>query len=282
MVETGSPYKNICNYSVRDGYADPRHKNLRSGGSGKPAKRNKLPGPGAVAMVRIWVYIFVVNPRRRNAMKKNLFFLLFVFSINFTHAGIIDKLEEKDISKKLNFYDQGYMQDYMFSVYAEGDDLVVDIFTDTSSGASIMAYKINDGSAKIIIKYRTQDTVQVYRSKKYTFIDINYYYLIELEETDGKIESYCNRIDEINLNGFTINDAVAFKTTAARFGPAVTWRESVQLEEGTAVKVTAVEKEGTDDYNTCDHWYKIRVNKETHWVYGFYIDFNNRIKYKNK
>jgi hypothetical protein len=143
-----------------------------------------------------------------------------------------------------------------------------------------MAYKINSDNIKIIVKYRTWDWVEAYKSKNSMTININYYYLVELEEIDGKIESYCNRIDEINLNGFIINNAVVFETINARLGPDITWNESLELKEGSHINVLTVEKEGVDAYNKYDHWYKIIVNEKVHWVFGFFIDFDKKINIK--
>jgi hypothetical protein len=175
------------------------------------------------------------------------------------------------------FYDHSFWDDYMFSIYADGDNLAVGIFTDTSSGVSIMAYKINSDNIKIIVKYRTWDWARAYKSGNSMTMAINYYYSIELEEIDGKIESYCNRIDEINLNGFIINNAVVFETINARLGPDITWNESLELKEGDHIKVAAVEKDAVNAYNKYDHWYKIIVNEEVHWVFGFFIDFDKKI-----
>jgi hypothetical protein len=170
----------------------------------------------------------------------------------------------------------------MFSLYADEENLAVGIFSDTSNSVSIMAYKVNGNSIKIIIKYRTWDWVQAYKSKYSITIDINYYYLVELEETDGKIESYCNRIDEINLNGFTINNAVVFKTINARFGPDIDWNESIELKEGNHINVLFIEKDGVNAYEKYDHWYKIIVNGKAHWVFGFFIDFDEKINILRK
>jgi hypothetical protein len=211
-------------------------------------------------------------------MKRTAFFIVFIFSIAALYADILTKLPGITASNSIPFYDHSFFDDYMFSIYADGDNLTVGIFTDTSSSVSIMAYKINSDNVKIIVKYRTWDRARAYKSGNSMTININYYYLIELEETDGKIESYCNRIDEINLNGFIINNAVVFETINARLGPDTTWNESIELKEGDRIKVLTVEKDGTDAYNKYDHWYKIIVNEEVHWVFGFFIDFDAHAK----
>jgi hypothetical protein len=200
-----------------------------------------------------------------------------MFSIAVLYADILTKLPEITAANSMQFYDHSFWDDYMFSVYTEGDNLTVGIFTDTSSSVSIMAHNINSNNVKIIVKYRTWDRARAYKSGNSMTIDINYYYLIELEEIDGKIESYCNRIEEMNLNGFIINNAVVFEAVKARFGPDTTWNESLELKEGDRIKVLAVEKDGTDAYDKYDHWCKIIVNEEVHWVFGFFIDFDKKM-----
>jgi hypothetical protein len=106
-------------------------------------------------------------------------------------------------------------------------------------------------------------------------IDLNHYYLVEIEEINGKLEHYCNRLDEINLNGFTINEAETFKKANASPGPLLGW---IELEEGTPIKVAGIEKRGNTNYNTFDHWYEIIIEEKIHWIFGFYLNFKKRIK----
>jgi hypothetical protein len=105
---------------------------------------------------------------------------------------------------------------------------------------------------------------------------VSYYYLIELEEINGKLEYYCNRIDEMNINNFIINDAKVLETTNARLGPSIQWNEEIKLEEGDSIKVINIEKD--NDYHPYDFWYEVIVNEEIYWIFGVYIDFRNRMR----
>jgi hypothetical protein len=208
-------------------------------------------------------------------IRKYVVVYLLFFVLGSAGADILDKLPEITVSKHIGFHNP---EGYIFSIYFDGGDLVADIFTDTSDSVSIMGYKISANSMKIIVKLRTRDMVQIFFSQYLTNIDINYYFLVELEDVDGELEYYCNRIDEINTNGFTMNGAVIFDTIITRNGPSINWNQKTQLEKGDPVEVLYVEKEGRDDYNTYDHWYKIKIGDDIHWIFGFYIDFSNRIK----
>jgi hypothetical protein len=112
----------------------------------------------------------------------------------------------------------------------------------------------------------------------YATIDINHYYLVELEVINGKLESFCNRIVEINTNGFIINEAYIFKNTNVRFGPSEQWNKVMELEESTHVNIINIEKRGDAAYNTFDHWYKIQFQDSEYWVFGFFIEFFNTMR----
>jgi hypothetical protein len=89
-------------------------------------------------------------------------------------------------------------------------------------------------------------------------------------------------VDEININGFTVNDAVIYEKTTARRGPGIQWNKTIEVAKGDAVKALHIEKKGDDEYNTYDYWYKIEANNGIHWVFGFYIDFKNRMRMVKK
>jgi hypothetical protein len=206
-------------------------------------------------------------------MKKYWFLLLFCIFTKNIHADIMDKLSEITVSNRISFHDYNW---YIFSIYIDGNDLVVDVFSDMADSVSIMGYRIIDNTIRIIIKRRTWDFVFFERERKQAVIDVNYYYLIEFEEIEGKLEYYCNRIEEMNINNFIINDAIVVETTNARFGPSTRWNESIKLEEGDSIEVINIEKD--TDYRPYDFWYKVIINEEIYWVFGFYIDFRNKMK----
>jgi hypothetical protein len=210
-------------------------------------------------------------------MKKYIILLLFFIAIRNINADILDRLSEITKEKRINFFLRGIFE---FSLFMEENDLVVGIFTDRSWSASIMAYKIVDNTIKVIVQNRAWELVTpFYDYGRYsTTIDINHYYLVEMEEINGKLEYFCNRIDEINLNNFIINDAKVYSEIKAKLGPSLQWNDAIELKEGTPLKVVGVEKEGNEGYNTFDYWYKVIIQEKTYWVFGYYIKFMNRIK----
>ena len=209
-------------------------------------------------------------------MKKYIVLLLFCVSFTNLNADVLSKLTE--ITERNPIECNDYWK-YIFSLYMNGNDLIVGIFTDTSNSASIIGYKKENDTLKIIIKYRTFESVRPTYDDRYgTIIDINYYYLVELMEINGKLESYCNRISEINLNNFIINNAEVFKNTVARLGPSIQWNVAMELEKGTLINVIGIKKEGNDAYNTYDYWYGVNINNQIYWIYGFFIEFKKTMR----
>jgi hypothetical protein len=190
----------------------------------------------------------------------------------------------------INFYERYYGDEwYLFSLhtlFSNPGDLSVDVFSDygrAGYNASIAAYQITDNHIKILIRHRTQDNVPKNPERGYVWADISYYYLIEFEENDGKIESYCNRIQDINLSGFIINDANISETINMKLKPSFNSNDlTMQLMEGDIIEVVGIEKVVKAEYNTYDHWCKISVDGKEYWVFGIYINFSNRIKIFNK
>ena len=210
-------------------------------------------------------------------MKKFYFFLLLCLVVSNLNANIIDKLLEITVQNRIKIFDNW---NDVFSIYTAGNDLVVDVFSDAGGHVSIVGYRIINNSIRIIVKHRTWEFVRpVYNDRYDTIIDINHYYLVEIEEINGKLEYFCNRIGEINLNEYIINDAKIYKKTKARLGPSIQWNEKVELEEESSVKIIGVEKNGDGVYNTYDYWFKVIIDvQEEYWIFGFFIDFDNRIK----
>jgi len=212
-------------------------------------------------------------------LKKYLIFILFSLVVNNLSANILERLAEITEKNHLRCYYDGW--GYKFSLYMNGNDLTVGYFGGEEYGGelSIVAYKIVNNSIRVIVQNRTYEFVEpIYNKRFSTTIDMNKYVLVELEEIDGKIENFCNRIDEINLNGFIINNAVIYKETEARLGPSMQWNTAIKLNVGNSIKVTGVNKQGDDAYNTFDYWYKVIINNKTYWVFGFYIIFEDKIK----
>jgi hypothetical protein len=190
----------------------------------------------------------------------------------------MDKVLELTVKDRIIFFD--FWKD-IFAIYADGNGLAVDAIGDASGHFSIVGYRIMNNSVRIIIKNRTWELVKpVYNERFDTTIDMNYYYLVELEEVNGKLEYYCNRISEINLNEYIINDAKIYKKTNARLGPSIQWNKKMELEEKSSVKIIGVEKNGDGAYNTYDYWFKVIIDEQAYWVFGFFIDFNNRMRIK--
>jgi len=209
-------------------------------------------------------------------MKKNILFLLFSFIAINLEAGILDRVSEITEKNHISFY----YGSYLFSLYMDGNYLTAEVYSDAGGRASIVAYKIVDNTLKVIVQHRIWEFVTpLYDAGRFeAIIKINYYYIIEFEEIDGKLEYFCNRIREMNLNNFVINDAKVYDKTKVRFEPSIQSNRALELEKGTPLKITGVEKDGESEHGTFDYFFKVIIQEKIYWLYGFFVNFEERIR----
>jgi hypothetical protein len=209
-------------------------------------------------------------------MKKYFLLALSLFILESANADIIKKLSAITRDNAIEFPVGRY--GYMFSIYTENNNLAVDVFSDGRAFASIVAYKMDNSSIKMIIKKRMETYAILEASGNRIYIDADFYYLVEIEEVSGKLEYYYYIIEEMNLNGFTSNDAEIYEDTGAKPAPDSQYTDAFKLKKGIPIKIVSVEKQGESEGSMYDYWFKTEIDKKTYWVFGFFIEFKNRMK----
>ena len=150
----------------------------------------------------------------------------------------------------------------------------------------------------MIIRYKTYDFA--YRIFDYSFerggidqiiVDVHNYYLVELVYVNDELQTYCNRIRDINTNGFFYNEAVIgsninevsdhYHQTYPPLGMGLT--------EGMKIKIVELTREYTNmlsvnsyGFKTYDYYYHILVDDRQVRINGYLLDFSNKIEYRSK
>jgi hypothetical protein len=145
------------------------------------------------------------------------------------------------------------------------------------NGSCVAAYNITGESIQLIIKkwmWNYDDDTGDKTTKDIV------YYRVELTETDGEIGYTCAyTTPALDLHDYVINAArVSDENVYAYAAPSFKAEKVALLEKGENVKVlpTKLAENGPEE-EPYDFWYKISLNNEEAWVYGYHIVFTNRI-----
>jgi hypothetical protein len=233
--------------------------------------------------------------------------LLFGYSIHLLYADIIDVLpkDKNDMIELIDpsidevIEDAKYNQmtatwlyflggdEYYYagSLFLDIDELTLVYFIPEQEGffknnSCIMAYKINSNDIQLIIKKWMWSYADEYYEKEEK--DIVYYH-ITLIEKDGKIKYTCAyTTSALDLNEFTINAAVVLDENVYAYStPSFNSEKIIELKKETSIKILPTRlAENGPETKPYDFWYKIEVNKNEAWVYGYFISFSNRVKIK--
>jgi len=220
-----------------------------------------------------------------------LTFYLFLFIFTSANADIMTELAKRDRRNTINI---GNSFD-SFSIYSENGYLITSIFSDGMDKASIVAYQIQENNIKLIIRIKTWDFA--FRIYDYLFekdgideftVIVHNYYLVELVYINEKLETYCNRIRDINTNEFIFNEARISGNVNAVSDYYLTYpRLDMDLTEGTAVKIAALINERTNEldtntytFDTFDYYYHILIDDQQVRINGYLLDFGSKIDYR--
>jgi len=240
----------------------------------------------------------------------NKVFLLFLFFFNLSmclNADVIDYLPKK-FNDRLDLFDPeikeaeerakndeffatwlyffgGEESYYTGSLLLDNNELLLEylppgmegIFED---GASIMAYNIKSDIIELILKRWTWSYVNDKSDEKQK--DIVYYQII-LTENNGKLNYTCSYTKPtLDLNNYTINTSIVLdENVYAYSSPSFKSQKVYKLEKGSNLKIlpTILAENGPEE-KPYDFWYKIEVENNIRWVYGYNINFLNKIKIK--
>ncbi|MCL2805147.1 MAG: hypothetical protein FWD26_04335 [Treponema sp.] len=224
-------------------------------------------------------------------MKKQviLFLLTLVIIQNNINADIMTELAKRDRNNPIPLTEYS-----RFGLYAKDGHLHIEYWEDGFGIPSIVAYKIQKNAIKLIVRTKTWDFA--YRIYDYYYqrggideftVEVHNYYLVELVYVNGKLESYGNRIREINTNGFIFNDAQIGSNInkVTDYYPTFP-RLKTDLTEGMEIKIAALTNERTNmlavnsySFDTYDYYYLVLIDGIQVRINGYLLDFCNKIDY---
>jgi hypothetical protein len=240
-------------------------------------------------------------------MNKLLHVLLFLGFSTGIWADIVDKLPKKE-NEKINLIDPKLYEDmkkaeaendkfaltmlyflgadenyYAGSLFVDNGDLSLVYWPPGQEGmlensSCIMAYKITKENIQLITKkwmWGYADDTDDKKTKRIV------YYRVELTETDGKIAYACEyTTPALDLHEYIINAAeVNDENVYAYSAPSFKAEKVAALEKGKNIEIlpTILAENGPEE-EPYDFWYKTSLNNKEAWVYGYYINFTNKIK----
>jgi hypothetical protein len=161
---------------------------------------------------------------------------------------------------------------------------------------SIVAYQIHEDAVKLIVRVKTWDFAYRIYDRFYErdgidrfTVEVHDYYLVELVYINDRLETYCNRIKNINANGFIYNEAEIGGNINKV--PGYYYQTSPYLEtkltEGMKIKIVALTNERTNaltenshEFETYDYYYHILIDDKQVRINGYLLDFGNKVDYR--
>jgi hypothetical protein len=224
-----------------------------------------------------------------NLRKYFTWYLLF-FVLGNINADIMTEIAKRDRDNPIRLIEYSSCV-----LYAEDGYLYTEYWADGFDAPSIVAYQIRQDMIKLIVRIKTWDSAFRIYDRYYErdgidqfTVDVHDYYLVELVYVNDKLETYCNRIRDINTNGFMYNEAKIGGTinkvpqgTYYIFYP----RYSITLTEGMETKIVSLTNERTNsltensyEVDTYDYYYQVLIEDKQMRINGYLLDFSNRIK----
>lgn len=257
---------------------------------------------------RCWHILRVANPLRgrrlylafskqkgdkessMNKIKHIFLFILVIIIQSNLNADFITELAKRDSKNPINITDSSCI------LYAKNGYFYTEYRNDGYDSSSIVAYKIQEDSIKLIVRNKTWDfAFRVFdyfylrdQTDEFT-VNVHDYYLIEIVYVNDKLETYCNRIKNINTNGFIYNEAKIsgnIKEGSDHY-PTFPYLDT-KLTEGMKVKIVALTNNRTNSmaensyaFKTYDYYYNILVEDKQVRINGYLLDFNNYFDYRS-
>lgn len=224
-------------------------------------------------------------------MKKLMFLILsiIIFHSNLS-ADVMAELAKRDRNNPISLSEYS-----SYWLYTKDGYLHIEYWEDGCDEPSIVAYQIKEDSIKLIIRIKTWDFA--YRFFDYLYerdgidqftVTVHDYCLAEIVYVNGKLETYCNRIKDINANGFIYNDARIssnIKEVPSYYYPTYPGFD----KEGMKVKISSLINERTNDlkensfkFATYDYYYNIIIDGKQERINGYLLDFDSKIDYRIK
>jgi hypothetical protein len=228
-------------------------------------------------------------------MKKGLlFFISIVFIYSNINADIMTEISKRDRNNPIRLIEYSPCV-----LYAKDGYLYTEYWSDDFGVPSIVAYQIQQDMIKLIVRIKTWDFA--FRIYDYYYardgidqftVDVHDYYLVELVYANDKLETYCNRIRDINANGFFYNEAEIGgninkipQNVYHIFYP----RDDITLTEGMEIKIVSLINERTDSLSensytvgTHDYYYHVLIEDKQIRINGYLLDFSDKVDYRSQ
>jgi hypothetical protein len=224
-------------------------------------------------------------------MKKQVILLILsIVIIHNTSADMMTELAKRDRKNPIRI-----IENDRYGLYAKDGYLHTEYWEDGFGVPSIVAYQIHEDAIKLIVRIKTWDFAfriyDLYYERdgidRFT-VEVHNYYLVELLYINDKLETYCNRIRDINTNGFIFNEAEIGGNInkVPDYYPTYPYLET-DLTEGMKVKIAAMTNERTNElavnshaFETYDYYYHILVDDQQVKINGYLLDFSNKVDYR--
>lgn len=230
-------------------------------------------------------------------MKKQLlFFISFLFICININADFMAEIAKRDRNNPIR------LGEYSANVlYARNGYFHTEFREDGFSVPQIVAYQIQQDSIKLIVRIRTWDFAFRFYDWMYErdgidqfTIDVHDYYLVELLYVNDKLETYVNRIRDINANGFIFNDAKISnnidKVPQGTYHIYYSYSgHRINLTEGMETKIVLFTNHRTDFLadnshatGTYDYYYNVLIEEKEFRLNGYLLDFSNKVDYRSQ
>jgi hypothetical protein len=227
-------------------------------------------------------------------MKKWLLFFISIFFIySNINADMMTEISKRDRDNPIRL-----IEDSAYVLYAKGGYLYTEYWEDGFGMPSIVAYQIQQDMIKLIVRIKTWDFAFRIYDRFYErdgidqfIVDVHDYYLVELVYVNDKLETYCNRIKDINTNGFIYNEAeIGGNINKIPQGTYYIYypRYNITLTEGMETKIVSLTNERTDSLavnsytvDTYDYYYQALIEDKQIRINGYLLDFSNKVDYRS-
>jgi hypothetical protein len=207
------------------------------------------------------------------------------FICNYANADLFSELSKRDYGNAIHF---DYSGGNVSQLYMENGYLITEhLYIEGVFRACIVAYQIQDNAIKLIIRntdrdfaYRMIDSFD-YRDSEQYFVTVQNYYLVELVYVNDKLEYFCNRIRDINANGFMFNEAkIGENASYLRWASFLEYGDGINLVEGMETRIESITRELQDIpiIKVYDYVYNVLINDKILRLNGVFLDFSNKIK----
>jgi hypothetical protein len=207
-------------------------------------------------------------------MKKILVLIFLIFLAVNIFGNIIDDLISENYNEQIIPFGSKWL---LCDLIINNNNLSIEFSSDTGWYPTIMAYRFTDEKIQLIIKNRLD------KNEPDGLCWVMYYY-VELFKNENNVCYNCYYIENLEkiLNkNYTLNYGITNeRNVRVREGPSTQYGIYKQLAANSIVKIFDTNEETETIVRMRDYWYKIEVDDKYFWIYGFYIDFPQRIKIK--